>query len=114
MEIGAGPDATASATLASGRNIGTSVGLAIAGAVLVMVASNSAGVTDIGSARDLPPEALMDGIRAAFLVATGLTTIAVLVSLLRPPTIVAQARGLATNASAAVQAAEPVGASDGE
>jgi len=101
---------TASATLASGRNIGTSVGLAIAGAVLVTVASNSAGLTDVQNTRSLPPAALMDGIRAAFLVASSLTTLAVFVSLLRPATIVAQAREAATS----TPPASPVGAAEGE
>lgn len=101
---------TASATLASGRNIGTSVGLAIAGAVLMSVATNSAGIADVENARTLPPAALMDGIRAAFLVASGFSMIAVLVSLLRPATIVAQAR----EAAASTPTTAPVGASDGE
>jgi EmrB/QacA subfamily drug resistance transporter len=92
---------TASASLATGRNIGTAVGLAIAGAVLVMVASDSAAAGDVVSARDLPPEALLEGIRAAFLVAFGFSFTAVLVSLLRPASIVAQAREAGAAATSA-------------
>ena len=88
---------TASASLAAGRNIGTSTGLAIAGAVLVIVASDAAGVSDVANARSLPPAALLDGFRAAFLVASGLVLVAVLVSLTRPAAIVAQNRAAATN-----------------
>lgn len=91
---------TASASLATGRNIGTAAGLAISGAVLVVMASDAAGVTEVASARDLPPAALLDGIRAAFLVASGLVFVAVLVSLTRPDTVAAQERERAAGSGA--------------
>lgn len=97
---------TASASLATGRNIGTAVGLAIAGAVLVAVSTSSAGVGEVASARDLPPEALLEGIRAAFLVAFGFSCAAVLVSLLRPASIVAQARQVQAAAAAPGESTE--------
>ena len=78
---------TASASLATGRTVGTSAGLAITGAVLVFVASDSAGIDSVQNARDLPPEALLDGIRVAFLVASGLSLLGVIASSLRPPTV---------------------------
>lgn len=77
---------TAAASLATGRNVGSSVGLAISGAVLVFVAANSAGIDSVENARDLPPDALLDGIRVAFRVAAGLSLLGAIASSLRPPT----------------------------
>ncbi len=77
---------TAAASLATGRNVGSSVGLAISGAVLVYVAANSAGIDTVENARDLPPDALLDGIRVAFRVAAGLSLLGAIASSLRPPT----------------------------
>ncbi|GAB4325586.1 MAG: MFS transporter [Dehalococcoidia bacterium] len=71
----------ASASVATARNIGNAAGLALTSAVLVGVASASAGVSGI-DARDLPPAALLDGVRAAFLAAAVASSFAVLVSYL--------------------------------
>lgn len=71
----------ASASVATARNVGNAAGLAIASAVLVGVASASAGVSGI-DARDLPPDALLDGVRAAFLAAAAASSLAVAVSYL--------------------------------
>ena len=76
---------TAAASLATARNVGTSVGLAISGAVLVYVATNSAGVDVDVSTKDLPSTALLDGIRAAFLVASGLSFLGAVASATKPP-----------------------------
>jgi len=78
---------TASASLATGRNVGTAAGLAIAGAVLVTVATSSAGIDTIDNAKDLPASALLDGIRAAFLVASGLSLLGAIASATRPATV---------------------------
>lgn len=75
---------TASASVATSRNIGNAVGLAISSAVLVAVASGAAGVSGV-RADQLPPDALLDGVRAGFLVAGCLSAVAVVASLaLRP------------------------------
>ena len=64
---------TASASVATSRNVGNAVGLAVASAVLVVVAGGGAGVaTD-----DLPPDDLLSGIRAAFLAAGMLSLLAI-------------------------------------
>lgn len=76
---------TASASLATARNVGTSVGLAISGAVLVFVATRSAGVDVHVSTKELPPDALLDGIRTAFLVASGLSFLGAIASATKPP-----------------------------
>jgi hypothetical protein len=78
---------TASASLATGRTVGTSVGLAITGAVLVYVAADAAGLDVVANTRDLPPSALLDGIRASFLVAAALSFLGVVASSMRPPTV---------------------------
>jgi EmrB/QacA subfamily drug resistance transporter len=74
---------TASASVATSRNIGNAVGLAISSAVLVGVASSVAGLNGV-RADELPPGALLDGIRAAFAVAGGISLIAVVAGLFRP------------------------------
>jgi EmrB/QacA subfamily drug resistance transporter len=71
---------TASASVATSRNIGTAIGLAIISAVLV-AAAGGAG-PDVASA-GLPPERMLVGIRAAFGTAAGLSLLAVIASLLR-------------------------------
>lgn len=69
---------TASASVATSRNVGNAVGLAVGSAVLVIVA----GGADAGlSTSDLPPEDLLRGIRAAFLVAGLLSLLAIGASL---------------------------------
>jgi MFS family permease len=75
---------TASASVATGRNIGNALGLGIASAVLVGVASSSAGLQGTVRADQLPPEALLDGIKVAFLVAGGVSLVAVVASAFRP------------------------------
>jgi MFS family permease len=76
---------TASASVATARNIGTATGLAISGAVLIGVATASAGVASASSVTDLPDDALLDGIKAAFLVASLVSSTAVVASLFRNP-----------------------------
>lgn len=71
---------TASASVATARNIGTAVGLAICSAVLVAAASESG--EHIATA-ELPPDRLLIGIRAAFRTAAGLSLLAVAASSLR-------------------------------
>jgi MFS family permease len=74
---------TASASVATSRNIGNAVGLALSSAVLVGVASSVSGLDDV-RADELPAGALLDGIRAAFLVAAAVSSIAVVASIFRP------------------------------
>jgi EmrB/QacA subfamily drug resistance transporter len=73
---------TASAATATGRNVGNAAGLAMSGAILVGVASSASGISGAGAA-DLPPEALLDGIRVAFLVSGLVTGLAVIATLFR-------------------------------
>jgi EmrB/QacA subfamily drug resistance transporter len=73
---------TASASVATARNIGNASGLAMASAVLVAVASSSAGFTASRIA-DLPPEAILDGIHVAFFVAAALSSLAIVASSFR-------------------------------
>lgn len=73
---------TASASVATARNIGNAVGLAMASAVLVGVATSAAGYSARRVA-DLPDAAIVDGVRAAFLVAGLAASTAVAASLLR-------------------------------
>ncbi|MGE3960376.1 MAG: MFS transporter [Dehalococcoidia bacterium] len=69
---------TASASVATSRNVGNAVGLAVASAVLVIVGGGAgAGI----AANDLPPEDLLRGIRAAFLAAGLLSLLAIGASL---------------------------------
>jgi MFS family permease len=74
---------TASASVATSRNIGNAVGLAISSAVLVSVASSSAGLSGV-RADELPREALLDGIHASFLVAGCISLVAVFAGVFRP------------------------------
>jgi hypothetical protein len=73
---------TASAATATSRNIGNASGLAMSGAILVGVASASSGIPGVDPA-DLPPAALLDGIRAAFLVSGLVTGLAVIATFFR-------------------------------
>ena len=93
---------TASASVGTARNIGNATGLAMAGAVLVGVGTASAGIADIAPA-DLPAEALLDGIRAAFLVAAVASSAAIVATTFRGP--------LTTRESQA--ASQPVGTPGG-
>ncbi len=72
---------TASASVATSRNIGNAAGLAVASAVVVAVAGGATGV----SAADLPEADLLRGIRAAFLAASLLSLLAVVASVTRLP-----------------------------
>jgi EmrB/QacA subfamily drug resistance transporter len=65
---------TASASVAAARNVGNAVGLAVASAVVVIV-GGTAGVGEV-----VAPSDLLAGIRAAFLVAGVLSSIAIVVS----------------------------------
>jgi EmrB/QacA subfamily drug resistance transporter len=73
---------TASASVATARNIGNAVGLALASAVLVAVATASAGYRP-ERLTDLPDAAIVDGVRAAFLVAGAAAATAIAASLFR-------------------------------
>jgi sugar phosphate permease len=73
---------TASASVATSRNVGNATGLALASAVFTAVAFSSAGVSGM-DAEDLPTAALLDGIRAAFLAAGLVSLLAIAASLLR-------------------------------
>ena len=73
---------TASASVATSRNIGNAAGVAMASAILVGVASASAGVSG-GRTRDLPVEALLDGIQRAFIAAAAVSTLAIFASAFR-------------------------------
>lgn len=72
---------TASASVATSRNVGNAVGLAVGSAVLIIVAGGAAGV----SVNTLPAEDLLRGIRAAFLAAGALSTLAIGASLTLEP-----------------------------
>ena len=73
---------TASAAVATSRNIGNAAGLALASTILVAVAESSAGV---GATRvdRLPATALLDGIQLAFIVAACFSSTAIVASLFR-------------------------------
>jgi hypothetical protein len=73
---------TASASVSTSRNIGNAVGLAITSAILVTVASNVAGVSNV-AADELPPDALLQGIRVAFVVGAVLSGFGVVASAFR-------------------------------
>jgi len=73
---------TASASVATSRNVGNAVGLAMASAILVGVASASAGLPGVRTDA-LPPEALLDGIRVAFIVAGSMSALAIAASSFR-------------------------------
>ncbi len=73
---------TASASVATARNVGNAAGLALASAVFTTVAFSSAGISGI-DAEDLPASALLDGIRAAFLAAGLVSLLAIVASTLR-------------------------------
>jgi MFS family permease len=73
---------TASASVATARNVGNAAGLAMASAVFTAVAVSSAGISGV-DIEDLPPAALLDGARAAFLAAGLVSTLAIAASMLR-------------------------------
>lgn len=73
---------TASASVATARNIGNASGLAMASAILVAVASSSAGFT-ASRITDLPADAILQGVRTAFLVAGIASSTAIIASSLR-------------------------------
>jgi EmrB/QacA subfamily drug resistance transporter len=73
---------TASAAVATSRNIGNATGLAMASAILVAVGTASAGFS--ASRTDaLPPDALLHGVRVAFLVAAAVSSTAIVASTFR-------------------------------
>jgi len=74
---------TASASVATARNIGNATGLAVSSTVVVVVAHHVSGI-DAPNLKAMPPGALLDGIRAAFLVAAGISSMAIAASLFRP------------------------------
>jgi len=73
---------TASAAVGTARNIGNATGLAMASAILVGVATASAGFSAERLA-DLPDGALVDGIRTAFVVAAFASATGIVASLFR-------------------------------
>jgi MFS family permease len=73
---------TASAAVATSRNIGNAAGLALASTLLVTVAGTAAGVS--ASRVEIPPAQLLDGVRTAFAVAAVCSSFAVAASLFRP------------------------------
>lgn len=70
---------TASASVATARNIGNATGLALMGTILVAVASSQLGVSGV-STDQIPPETLLDGIRTGFLVGGTISVLAVIVA----------------------------------
>ena len=103
---------TAAASLATGRNVGTAVGLAITGAVLVSVATDSAGLDAVQNTRDLPASALLDGIRASFVVASALALLGAVASSTRPATVRPSMPGPPPTATAERPSVGAVSASD--
>lgn len=73
---------TASASVATSRNIGQAVGLAMASTVLVAVATASAGFT-ADQVADLPRGSILEGVRVAFLVAACASCLAIVASSFR-------------------------------
>ena len=73
---------TASASVATSRNVGNAVGLALASTILVGVASASSGLSGVRTDA-LPPAALLDGIRVAFVVAGCMSALAIAASSFR-------------------------------
>jgi len=73
---------TASAAVATARNVGNAGGLAMASTVLVAIASSSAGIAG-ASTQDLPPDAILDGVRAGFLAAGLASLLAIVAALTR-------------------------------
>jgi len=74
---------TASASVATSRNIGNATGLAIASAVLVAVASHVSGISGVRADR-MPAEALLDGVRVSFLVAAAVSSLSVVAQVVFP------------------------------
>ena len=73
---------TASASVATGRNLGNAAGLALAGTVLSSVSTSAAGVTNVRPDR-LPPDALLQGVHAAFLAGAAVCSLGIIASLVR-------------------------------
>ncbi|MCK9518420.1 MAG: MFS transporter [Dehalococcoidia bacterium] len=88
---------TASASVATARNVGNATGLALGSAILTAVASASTGLRGV-KVDDLPEGAVLDGVQAAFLVAGIASALALVPSLLRGRR---QAEGLTLEAVAA-------------
>ncbi len=73
---------TASASVATARNVGNATGLAIGSAVFTAVAASSSGLHGV-QVDALPVDAVLDGIRVAFLVAAATSSLAIVASMLR-------------------------------
>ncbi len=73
---------TASASVATSRNIGQAVGLAMASTILVAVATATAGFS-AEQVADLPSNAILDGVKVAFLVAACASCLAIVASSFR-------------------------------
>ncbi len=73
---------TASASVATARNIGNATGLAMSGAVMAGVAAAVTGMPNIPPA-DMPPSALLDGVRWAFLAAAVASSLGIVVTTFR-------------------------------
>jgi EmrB/QacA subfamily drug resistance transporter len=72
---------TASASVATSRNIGNATGLALMGTIVVAVASSQLGTSAI-STDQIPSDVLLDGIRAGFLAGGAISILAVVVAML--------------------------------
>jgi MFS family permease len=73
---------TASASVATARNVGNATGLALASTVLTVVAASSSGLSGV-KVDDLPASAIIDGVRAAFVAAALASSLAIVASVLR-------------------------------
>lgn len=73
---------TASASVATARNVGNATGLALGSAVLTAVATAAAGISGV-KVDDLPEAAVLDGVQAAFLAAAIASATAIAASALR-------------------------------
>ena len=98
---------TASASVATARNIGNAAGLALASTILVGVAEASAGFSSARVDR-LPADALLDGVTLAFVAAACFSSTAVVASLFRGE----REAPAATTGVSSVPASSPVGAEE--
>lgn len=96
---------TASASVATARNVGNATGVALASAILVSVATSAAGTSGVGT-RELPPEALLEGIQWAFRIAAAVSTLAIVASFFGRQGVRADASGQEERRPATMHVAE--------
>lgn len=72
---------TASASVATARNVGNATGLALTSTVLAAVASNASGLSGV-PVDELPDNVVLDGVRAAFIAAAIASSLAIVASVL--------------------------------